>query len=337
MSPRLEGMVRWGILSTAEINNEIIPVFDGLAVASLQAVASRDNKRARAYADANRIPRSFGSYEALIADPDIDCVYISLPNSMHAEWTEKALEAGKHVLCEKPLTPSVREAKRLFEVARLNDRILMEAFMYRHHPQTLRIRELIDEGVVGDLQVMRSSFNFKTANPSTDVRYDPKLSGGALLDVGSYCVSLHNFVMDSAPTKVNGLAREVQSGIEEGFVGQMQYDSGVLAQFDVSLFTPLDIGFTAIGNEGKLSVKTPWYPHKPPQQILVERGSESWFEDSQGENSYQLEVVNLSLAVMGQEIPLVTESETLRNLETLERLAASANQEIIQYEGKEND
>jgi xylose dehydrogenase (NAD/NADP) len=329
--------VRWGILSTAQINDEIIPAFDGLELASLEAVASRDAGRARTYADSRGIPRSHGSYEALISDPDIDCLYISLPNSMHAQWAERALNAGKHVLCEKPLTPSVGEAKRLFAAARRNDRILMEGFMYRHHPQTLRIRELIGEGAIGELQVMRSSFNFKTAQPSTDVRYDPELAGGALLDVGSYCVSLHNFVAGGSPVEVNGLARNTRSGVEEGFVGQMLYSGDVLAQFDASLFTPLDIGFTAVGSEGRLHVQTPWYPHKPPQQIVVERGDERRVEDCAGDNSYRLEVINLSRAALGLESPLVTESETLINLETLERLAASADQTTNKYEGKDND
>lgn len=319
-SPQL----RWGILSTAQINEEVIPAFEGIAAASLDAVASRDAARARAYAAAKGIPRSYGSYEELLADPEIDCVYISLPNAMHALWAEKALEAGKHVLCEKPLTPTVAEAERLFETAKRNNRVLMEGFMYRHHPQTQRARQLLREGAVGQLQVMRLSFNFMTSDPSTDVRYSSDLSGGALLDVGSYCVSFCTYVMGTAPTEVGGLTRNTGSGVEEGFVGQMRFDGDVLAVFDVSLFTALDIGFTAVGTKGRLRVPTPWYPHKPPQQIHVDSEDGGWIEDCPGDNAYKLEIVNLCAAVLGTEEPLIAEGETLRNLQTLERLAVSA-------------
>ncbi len=320
--------LRWGILSTARINDEVIPVFADIATASLVAVASRDAERARAYANERGIPRSYGSYEELISDPEIDCVYISVPNAMHALWAHEALEAGKHVLCEKPLAPTVAEAKRLFETAKRHDRVLMEGFMYRHHPQTQRARQLLREGAVGQLQAMRLSFNFKTNDPSTDVRYSAELSGGALLDVGSYCVSFCTYVMGAAPTEVGGFTRNTDSGVEEGFVGQMRFDGDVLAVFDVSLFTAPDIGITAVGTEGKLRIQTPWYPHKPPQQIQIDRDDGSWIEDCPGDNAYKLEIVNLCAAALGQEEPLITEIETLRNLQTLERLAESAGRHL---------
>lgn len=316
--------LRWGILSTARINDEVIPAFGSIDMASLDAVASRDLDRARRYADSRGIPRFYGSYDELISDPELDCIYISVPNAMHAQWTKKALEAGKHVLCEKPLTPTAEEAKRLFETAKRHDRVLMEAFMYRHHPQTRLARQLLLGGAVGQLQVMRLSFNFKTSDPSTDVRYSSDMSGGALLDVGSYCVNFCTYVMGAAPTVVGGMARNTRSGVEEGFVGQMRFDGDVLAVFDVSLYTTLDIGITAVGTEGKLCVPTPWYPHKPPQQIHVERGDERWIEDCPGDNAYKLEIANLCAAVRGHEEPLISENETLRNLLTLERLAVSA-------------
>ena len=316
--------LRWGILSTARINDEVIPAFDRLSNATLDAVASRNQDRAESYAKEKRIPKSYGSYEDLLADDDIDCVYISLPNSLHASWAESALKAGKHVLCEKPLAATAAEAVRLFEVARANHRLLMEAFMYRHHPQTARVKQLIAEGAIGRLQVIRMSFNFKTSDPASDIRYSAELAGGALLDVGSYCVSFSTFVMDSAPLETRGLARIAASGVEEGFVGEMAFDGNVITVFDCSLYTPLDIGLTAVGEEGLLHVPTPWYPHKPPQQIRIDVGGRSETIECPGENAYLLEIDNVCRAVLGDAELTVSASETIRNLDTLDRLAASA-------------
>jgi D-xylose 1-dehydrogenase (NADP+, D-xylono-1,5-lactone-forming) len=316
--------LRWGILSTARINDEVIPAFEKLSNASLDAVASRNKDRAESYAREKGIPKSYGSYEDLLADEDIDCVYISLPNSLHAFWAESALNAGKHVLCEKPLAPTAPEAAHLFEIAKSNDRLLMEAFMYRHHPQTALVKDLIVQGSIGRLQVIRMSFNFKTSDPASDIRYSAELAGGALLDVGSYCVSFSTFVMDSSPIETKGLARIASSGVEEGFVGEMAFDDNVIAVFDCSLYTPLDIGLTAVGEDGVLHVPTPWYPHKPPQQIRIETESGTETIDCPGENAYLLEIDNVCRAVLGEGELTVSAAETMRNLETLDRLAGSA-------------
>src|SRR3954469_15135288 len=152
--------VKWGIISTADINRKVIPAAHASPKVDLVAVASRDQARADAYAKIWIIPRAYGSYEALLADPEIDAVYISLPNSMHCEWTMKALEAGKHVLCEKPLSRHVREVEAAFDAAERTDRLLMEAFMYRHNPQTKRAKQLLDEGAIGQLRLIRSAFSF---------------------------------------------------------------------------------------------------------------------------------------------------------------------------------
>src|SRR5919205_657814 len=150
--------VRWGILSTANINRKVIPGAHASPKIDLVGVASRDLERARAYADEWEIPRAYGSYEELLADPEIEAVYISLPNTLHCEWSIRAVEAGKHVLCEKPMARHVDEVESAFDAAQKNGRILMEAFMYRHNPQTKRLRQLVDDGAIGDLRVVRSCF-----------------------------------------------------------------------------------------------------------------------------------------------------------------------------------
>src|SRR5262245_43995156 len=181
--------MRLGILSTARINRLVIPGARAADGVELVAVASRDRARAEEYAREWQIPRFHGSYEALLEDPGVDAVYISLPNGLHVEWSIRALEAGKNVLCEKPLDRRPAEVERAFDAADRSGRILMEAFMYRHHPQTRRLVELVQEGAIGELQLIRSAFSFTITNPDTNVRTQPALDGGSLMDVGCYCVS----------------------------------------------------------------------------------------------------------------------------------------------------
>src|SRR5919204_5502849 len=180
--------VRWGILSTAHINALVIPPAHASPKVDLVAVASRDQARAEAYAREWRIPRAYGSYEALLEDDDVEAVYISLPNSLHVPWSIRALDAGKHVLCEKPLARSAADAEEAFDAAARVGRVLMEAFMYRHTTQTRRLRELVAEGAIGRLRLVRAAFGFFLADPE-NVRLRPDVEGGALMDVGCYCVS----------------------------------------------------------------------------------------------------------------------------------------------------
>src|SRR5919201_1727956 len=180
--------MRLGILSTARINRLVIPPAQASPEVELLGVASRSLERATAYAEEWSIPHPYGSYAELLADPHIEAVYISLPNALHVEWSIRALEAGKHVLCEKPLSRHPEEVERAFDAADRAGRLLMEAFMYRHNPQTKRLKELVDEGAIGELRVVRSSFSF-TLEELGNVRMRPELDGGSLMDVGCYCVS----------------------------------------------------------------------------------------------------------------------------------------------------
>ena len=177
--------LRWGILSTANITDKLL---DSGTDQEFVAVGSRDGARAEAYAREKGIARAHGSYEALLADPDVDAIYNPLPNSLHVEWSIRALEAGKHVLCEKPLTRHPEDVDRAFDVAEREGRVLAEAFMWRHHPQVARARELLDGGAIGDLRIIRAHFAFAAADPD-DIRLQAALDGGGLMDVGCYCVS----------------------------------------------------------------------------------------------------------------------------------------------------
>ncbi len=317
--------IRWGIVSTAQINDELLPGFAAVADAELVAVASRTADRARSYAAEKGIPCAHGSYEALLADPGVDAVYISLPNSLHREWTLAALRAGKHVLCEKPLTVREADAVELFDAAREHGRVLMEAFMYRHHPQTAKVLDLIGSGDIGNVQAVRTSFSFTVGDPGSDIRLRADLGGGALRDLGCYCLGFMRLVIGEEP--VSALAHQVRTsgGVDERTYGLVAFPSGVVGLFDVSLRSPLSYGFTVVGSTGILDVPTPWYAHKPPQAVHVRRDDGSVEEHlCPGRNSYELEIENLCRAIRGTAPPTVSESFTLGNLRAIEMVEAAA-------------
>ena len=317
-------IVRWGVLSTARINDEVIPAIRAVAEAELCAVASRDLDRAQAYAQQREIPAAYGSYEDLLADPGIDAVYISLPNSFHGEWVEAALAAGKHVLCEKPLTPTAAEAERLFRLAADRGLVLMEAFMYRHHPKVKVVRSLIEDGRIGEVQVIRSWFHFKTENRDEDIRYEPSLAGGALRDVGSYCVSLSTYLMGREPDWVGGHARIASSGVDEAFAGVLGFDPDTVAVFDCGMFSPLDVGVRVLGTDGRLVVRMPWYAHLEPLEVELHTGADVTTVPAPGGNAYALEIANVCAAISGESNPEIPPAETLRNLRVLEMLGVDA-------------
>ena len=212
--------VRFGILSTARINELVLAGARESELVEVAAVASRDQARADEYAREHSIPRAHGSYEELLADPELDAVYISLPNSLHVEWSIKALEAGKHVLCEKPLSRRLDDVERAFDTAVRTGLLFTEAFMYRHNPQTARLTELVDSGAIGELCVVRAAFTFPLSDPA-NVRLASDLDGGALMDVGCYCVS-GSRLLAGEPERVFGVAT-IESGVDVQLVGTMSF------------------------------------------------------------------------------------------------------------------
>jgi D-xylose 1-dehydrogenase (NADP+, D-xylono-1,5-lactone-forming) len=211
--------VTWGVMSTAHINRLFLAGARHAEDVEILAVASRHQSRAERYARERAIPRAYGSYEALLADPDVEVVYISLPNSLHVEWTVRALEAGKHVLCEKPLSRRAAEVERTFDVAEREGRLLMEAFMYRHHPQTRRLVELVADGAVGQVRVIRAAFGFVATDPG-NIRLNARLDGGALMDVGCYCVSGARLIAGE-PERVSAEQALGGDGVDVAFTGMM--------------------------------------------------------------------------------------------------------------------
>jgi xylose dehydrogenase (NAD/NADP) len=246
--------LRWGLLSTANINRQLIPAVRGSARGELTAVASRDGAKARAYAEQWGLPRSFGSYEAMLASPDVDVVYLSLPNSLHAEWAIKCLEAGKHVLIEKPIAMNVGEVDAIQSAAKRTGRVAVEAFMYQHSPQILKLQELVAGGSLGRIYAVRASFTFKLA-VDKDPRLDPELGGGSLWDVGCYPVSMAQLLMGGKPVEVFAAQDKGNKDVDLALLGQMKYAGGRLAQFDCGFQTPYRTYVEVLGTDASVSTR----------------------------------------------------------------------------------
>jgi D-xylose 1-dehydrogenase (NADP+, D-xylono-1,5-lactone-forming) len=312
--------VRWGIISTAHINWLVIPAAHASDKAELIAVASRDEARAEEYAREWEIDRAYGSYEALLEDPDVDAVYISLPNSMHVEWSIRSLEAGKHVLCEKPLDRRPEEVERAFDAADQAGRLLMEAFMYRHNPQTHQLVELVRGGAIGELRVIRSAFSFPVYDPE-NIRLRPELDGGGLLDVGCYCVS-GSRLLAGEPLHVYGEAVVGETGTDWVFAATMRFPDDAISLFDCGTSLPLRDELEAIGTEGSLYLDDPWHCRQPV--IELRRGGEVESLELEPEDSYLLQLENFSDAIRGKTAALLGREDAVAQAQALDALLRSA-------------
>ena len=312
-------MMRLGILSTARINRLVIPGARESDRVEVAAVASRDQARAEEYAAEHGIGRAHGSYEALLADDEVDAVYISLPNSMHVEWSVRALEAGKHVLCEKPLSRHPADVERAFDAADRAGRSLTEAFMYRHNPQTARLKQLVDGGEIGELRVIRAVFSF-TVTDEANIRLAADLEGGALMDVGCYCVSASR-LLAGEPERVYGVAVE-ERGVDTAFAGTLEFGGGVTAQFDCGFRLPMRDELEAVGTEGSVFLDDPWHARRPV--IELRRDGETSEIALDTVNSYRLEVEDLADAIAGETEPLLGRDDALGQARAIDALYRSA-------------
>jgi predicted dehydrogenase len=312
--------VRWGILSTAHINRLVIPPARASEKVDLIAVASREQARAREYAQEWAIERSYGSYEALLADPDVEAVYISLPNSLHCPWSIRALEAGKHVLCEKPLSRRAADVEEAFAVAERTGRILMEAFMYRHNPQTRELKRLVDEGAIGKLRLVRAAFSFTMADPE-NVRMLPDVDGGGLMDVGCYCVSGCR-LLAGEPEHVYGEQVIGPTGVDVVFAATMRFAEDVVAEIDCGLVLPDRDELEAIGDGGSLFLDDPWHARRPVLELRRDGDVERI--ELERADSYGLELENMSDAIRGRGEPLLGRGDAVAQAQVIEALYRSA-------------
>jgi len=315
--------VRWGLLSTANINRRLIPALQASEHGELVAVASRTQKRAQAYAEAWQIPKAYGSYEALLASGAVDVVYIGLPNHLHAEWTIRALHSGLHVLCEKPLTISMREMDAVIEAAGETGMVVAEAFMYRHHSQTRTVGQWVGSGLLGEISLVRGVFNFKIKDRN-NIRLVPEYGGGSLWDVGVYPLSFAQYVFGGPPANVSGAQWLGPSGVDESFAGQMRYPGGGLAQISSSFRTPSHTELEVIGTEGRLHLNRPF--------VGVETGTLTFYPaegDPQAievpqEELYRGEVDDMHAAILDGATPYISLLETRNHVRTALALYASA-------------
>ncbi|HZM25142.1 MAG TPA: Gfo/Idh/MocA family oxidoreductase [Anaerolineales bacterium] len=315
-------VLNWGLLSTARINRALIPPLRVSKRNQLLAVGSRSQASAEGYAREWKIPRAHGSYEALLADPEIDVIYNPLPNHLHTEWTIKAVEAGKHVLCEKPLALSVDEVDAVQQAARKHGRVVAEAFMYRHHPQTLKVQELVNNGSIGTLKLIRGSFSY-VLNHEGDVRLDPAMGGGSIWDVGCYPISYARTVVGESPREVFGWQVIGPTGIDETFVGQMQFAGNVLAQFDSSFVIPLHWFMEIIGSEGTLNIPNPFKPGIN-EKIYLTRGDKTETIKIKGQELYIGEVEDVADAILLGKEPRISLNDSRVNVGMISALLESA-------------
>jgi predicted dehydrogenase len=307
--------MKLGLLSTADINTMLIG--GAPPAVEVAAVASRDGARADAYAREHGIARAHGSYEALLADDELDAVYISLPNRLHHEWTLKALAAGKHVLVEKPYSRRPEEVEEAWDAAAAARLVVMEAFMYRHHPQASKARSLVVEGAIGRLRAIRATFSFQLLD-LTNIRMLPDLDGGALMDVGCYCVS-GSRLLAGEPERVFGEQALGPTGVDIDFFATLRFPNDVTAQFDASFSLPKRQRLEAVGEEGTLVVEAPWRADWGGRLLLNDE-----VVPIDPVDPYGRELANFAAAVAGEEQPLLGRDDALAQARVIEALYRSA-------------
>jgi xylose dehydrogenase (NAD/NADP) len=302
--------IRWGILSTARITDALIGPIKQAKRSELAAVASRSLAKASAFAQENGIPLAYGSYEELLADPTIDVVYAPLPNNLHCEWTVKAAQAGKHVLCEKPLVTTMAEMDRIEAAARANNVTVLEAFMYLNHPQMLRVKEMITEGKLGNLQFITSwmAFYLPPEN-SWDYRLNPAMGGGSMWDTGVYPNSL-TVSLAGLPKEV--WARQVlgETGVDIAFDAQMHFSGGVVAQLSTGFRSPIRDEAHIVGDKGAIHLSDPWRwrrgtPTQDSEIIFTPIGSEEKDVTVVTADPYLCEVEAMEACVLDGVLPNV--------------------------------
>jgi xylose dehydrogenase (NAD/NADP) len=314
-------MLSWGLLSTARINDKFLAGCAGSHEVEVTAVASRDAARARVYADERGIESAHGSYEALLDDPAVDAVYISLPNGLHLEWTERALRAGKHVLCEKPMGRDPTAVAAAFDLAGAQDRVLMEAFMYRHHPQIRRLTALVREGAVGTVRLIRATFGFHLTD-NANVRLATALDGGALMDVGCYCVNAAR-LLAGEPAAVTAQRQLGGDGIDLQLVGTMRFAGGELGLFDCSFASAARDELEVVGDDASLFLDDPWHGATP----LIERRSVDGVETITvpAADAYRLQAENFAAAVRGEAPPRLGRDDAVGQAAAIQALYAAAD------------
>jgi D-xylose 1-dehydrogenase (NADP+, D-xylono-1,5-lactone-forming) len=326
--------LRWGIIGTGNIARQFAEGMKQSERGEVVAVASRTADAAGAFASKFDIPRRHADYASIVKDDGIDAIYLSLPNALHHEWTIRALESRLHVLCEKPIATSRREAAEMFAAARLSKRVLIEAFMYRAHPQTRAILDTIRSGAIGDVKSIRSSFCYRVRQWQGNIRFDAGLHGGALMDVGCYCVNFSRLIAGCDPDRVQAVARFHDTGVDEQTAAILRYPNCITAEFTVGMMTQADNTAYVCGDEGYLAIAWPWKPAPPSTSIMVRQSIPPRQDASQAgaplgpreivvpnmKPLYAIEADAFAATVLDDAAPFVDEAETLGVMQTVETI-----------------
>lgn len=328
--------IRWGILSTGNIARQFAHGVRASRTGVVVAVASRSADAARAFASQFGVAKAQAGYESLLTERNVDAVYNALPNSMHHEWTIKALRAGKHVLCEKPLAVTAAEAEEMFAVARQTGRVLVEAFMYRCHPQTLAVVDAVKKNAIGKLRSIRTSFCFRTTKIDGNIRFDAALAGGALMDVGCYCLSFSRLIAGSEPIDAFAFKELGPGGVDVAISGGLRFADGVTASFNCAMHTQSDNAALICGDEGWIRIPVPWKPLAATSGCVIERQTPPKQDNTSASKApieritvpvdgdvYGIEADAFADVVAGKIGPFVTEADSIGNLRLIEHLHAS--------------
>jgi predicted dehydrogenase len=338
--------VRWGILGTGKIARLVAGGLAGSQTGRVVAVGSRERTRAGAFAAEFDVPRAFGAYEDVVGNDDVDLVYVALPHPLHREWAVRAAQAGKHVLCEKPLAVTHAHAGHIVEAARSNDVFLLEAFAYRCHPQTLRMIELIREGAIGEIRMIDAVFGYDAGPQPQNYLMDHRLAGGALLDVGCYATSMTHLVAAAATGCTVIPAAEVAAaghvgptGVDHSTAATLTFDGGIVARVACSIQADLESSVRIYGSLGRITVPSPWLPRRIGSEasIVVEhRGTGTKVIGIPLDDEvYTVEAEAVDTMVRkGERSPSVmTWEDSLENMRTLDRWRAAIGLRFEDDEG----
>ena len=317
--------IRWGILSTADIGLKVIPAIHAAANSVVAAVSSRSLERAQAFAEELAIPRVYGSYEQMLADGQIDAIYNPLPNSMHAEWSIKCAEAGIPTLCEKPFASDAFEAQSIVDAFERLSVPLAEAFMYRFHPQHAKVKEILAAGGIGELQFINCSFTYPIGG-GANIRLSKALAGGALMDVGCYCVNLMRFMTGEEPARVtaSGIIGK-STGVDEALAATLEFPSGVLGHFDCGLRAYRQQTYTLKGTSGMITVPVSFTPHKSADTFVRHWQGEDFNEHTiPAADHYQLMVEDFADALLNKRAPRFAPRDAVNNMVVVDALMAGA-------------
>ena len=322
------GALRFGTLGAARITPmALIRPARKVDDVTVEAVAARDPERARKFAAKHDIPKIHTSYEDLLADPDIDAVYNPLPNSLHAPWTIRAIEAGKHVLCEKPFTSNAAEAEAVAEAARNSDRVVVEAFHYRYHPLATRMREIIDDGALGQVSHIETSMVIPLPLPR-DIRYQLDLAGGATMDTGCYAIHMLRFLAGAEPEVTGARAKLLRPGIDRWMRADMAFDDGRTGRITCALLSArlLKIGVRVTGDDGTMTVFNPTAPHFY-HRLRVKAGGRSWTERLEGDATYVHQLRAFARSVLNDEPTVTPPEDAVLNMKVIDAVYEAAGLE----------